>query len=339
VLPGTRLSYLITGGTGSLGQALTRRFLASPDTSRVIVYSRSEKTQAAMRAAIPDPRLEFHLGDVTNRRRLRRSFRAFPDVVIHAAAMKRIEACEAQPDEAYRANVEGTRNVCEAACDFNIERVLVISSDKSCESVTTYGATKALAENLALRWEALKGWSSTRIAVLRWGNCWDSDGAVLHAFRAAKASGGRVSLTHPDMTRFWWSVADAAAFVETVRDRMGHAQVWVPKIGAARLVDLLESVYPNAPADVTGLRGIEKLHEVMVSADESRVCYELPDSYVLAPTSYSTIPEGATRVPDGFRYASDTAPAADLREVASPGVRFFMNAAAVRRMEDMEPLA
>jgi UDP-N-acetylglucosamine 4,6-dehydratase len=201
VLPGTGTSYLITGGTGSLGQALTRRLLTDPQTSRVIVYSRSEKTQAAMRQSIPDPRLEFHVGDVINRRRLRRSFRAFPDVVIHAAAMKRIEACEANPEEAYRSNVEGTRNVCEAACDFNIERALVISSDKSCEAVTTYGATKALAENLALRWEALKGWSQTRIAVLRWGNVWDSDGAVLHAFRQAKASGGRVSLTHPDMTR------------------------------------------------------------------------------------------------------------------------------------------
>lgn len=317
MLPGTRLSYLITGGTGSLGQALTRRLLADPATARIIVYSRSEKTQAAMRAEFADPRLEFHLGDVTNRQRLRRSVRAFPDVVIHAAAMKRIEACEAQPDEAYRANVEGTRHVCEAACDFNIGRVLVISSDKSCEAVTTYGATKALAENLALRWEALKGWSETRIAVLRWGNCWDSDGAVLHAFRAAQVSGGRVSLTHPDMTRFWWSVADAAAFVTAVRDRMGHAQIWVPKIGAARLVDLLQHVYPNAPADVTGLRGIEKLHEVMVSADESRVCHELPDAYVLCPTSYSTVPEGSRLVPDGFRYASDTAPLADLSGVAA----------------------
>lgn len=317
VLPSTRTSYLITGGTGSLGQALVRRLLPRPDTSRIIVYSRSEKSQAAMRAAFPDPRLEFHIGDVADRARLRRSFRAFPDVVIHAAAMKRIDACEAQPDEAYRINVEGTRNVCEAACDFNIERALVISSDKSCESVTTYGATKALSENLALRWEALKGWSQTRIAVLRWGNCWDSDGAVLHAFRRARADREPIRLTHPDMTRFWWSVDAAAAFVVSVRERMGSAQIWVPKIGAARLIDFARIVYPSAEVEITGLRGIEKLHEVMVSADESRVTVELPDAYLICPTPYSTIPGDAKRVPDGFRYASDTAPLADLSEVAA----------------------
>jgi len=310
-------SYLITGGTGSLGQALTRRLLASADTSRIIVYSRSEKTQAAMRAELPDPRLEFHLGCITERRRLRRSLRAFPDVVIHAAAMKRVEACERQPDEAIRINVEGTRNVCEAACDFNIGKVLVISSDKAAESVTTYGATKAMAENLALRWEALKGWSETKIVVLRYGNVYDSAGAVLHAFRQARDEGRPVRVTHADMTRFWWSVEAAAAFVESVRDRMGHAQIWIPKIGAAKVTDLAAAVYPNARIEVTGLRGIEKLHEVMLSADESRLAFELPDAYVIAPTHYSSIPEGGTPVPEGFRYASDTAPAADLSEVAA----------------------
>jgi UDP-N-acetylglucosamine 4,6-dehydratase len=185
--------------------------------------------------------------------------------------------------------------------------------------VTTYGASKAYAEALALRWDtALRGSSPTRIAALRWGNCFDSDGAVLHAFRAARNRRLPIQITHPDMTRFWWSVEQAATFVEAVRDRMGRAQIWVPKIGAAKLTDFAQVVYPHAPMEITGLRGIEKLHEVMVSADESRVTWELSDAYVIAPVEgISTVPDGAARVPDGFRYASDTAPKADLSEIAA----------------------
>ena len=320
MLPSTALSYLITGGTGSLGQALTRRLLADPATRRIIVYSRNYLAQQAMHAAFGrDPRLEFHReADVRSLDRLMQSMRACPDVVIHAAALKHIEACEVQPDAAKAINVDGTENVLRAAIEFNVPRVLVISSDKAAESVTTYGTNKAAAESLALRWEGLRGASPTRVSVLRYGNCFDSHGAVLHKLRAWRNSRQPIELTDLRMTRFWWSVADAAAFVESVRDRMGRAQIWVPKIGAASLVDFAEIVYPHAPVEVTGLRGIEKLHEVMVSADESRVTWELPDAYVIAPVEHvSTVPTGAVKVPDGFRYASDTAPRADLSGVAA----------------------
>lgn len=270
-----------------------------------------------MAAEFNDPRVSFHIGDVRDEQAIEDSFRTVGiDVVVHAAAMKRVEACQANPDEARKTNIQGTAHVCRQARLVGIPKVLVISSDKACEPVTVYGATKAAAESEALGANALAGNSGTNVSVLRYGNCYDSAGAVFHAFRRAKSQGTPMRLTDPAMSRFWWRVSEAAAYVVAVSERMQGAEIWVPKLGAATIQDLAYAVWPEAPVEVIGLRGTEKLHEVMVSSDEARYAWEVADSYVLLPHGGSP-PVGAVRVPAGFRFASDTAPRADLRGLAA----------------------
>ncbi len=304
------MTYLITGGSGTFGSAFVRYALAAGE--RVVVLSRGEHRQAELQRTINDPRLECWIGDVRDRERIRWALRLRPDVVIHAAALKRVEVCEQHASEAFKTNVDGTRHVVEEAMLAGVPKVLVISSDKACSPETTYGATKAAAEALAIGQNALRGNGSTRISVVRYGNVLGSQGSFLDAILRARASGDMLSITDVDATRFWWAIEDAVAFVGDVIAQMQGAEIWIPKLVSARVVDLVKAIAPDAPLQVTGPRGPEKTHEAMINPTEARYAWELPHAYVLLPKAgqwwSATPPPGAVPVASGFVYRSSDDP-------------------------------
>ncbi len=304
-------SVLVTGGSGTFGSAFIRYALAC-GAKHVTVLSRGEHRQAALKAEIPDPRLECWIGDVRDRDRLAWAFDGHPDIVVHAAALKRVEACDGNPDEAYKTNIEGTRNVVQLAMRADVPRVLVISSDKACSPETTYGATKSAAEALAIGQNAYRGSRETRISVVRYGNVLGSQGSFLDRILRARETGETLPITDVDATRFWWAIDDAVAFVGTVLARMHGAEIWVPRLVSARLMDVVKAIAPDAPVEITGPRGAEKTHEAMISTTEARFAWAVDDAYVLLPRVGQwwspNPPDGAVKVPADFRYASDTAP-------------------------------
>lgn len=313
------MTYLITGGSGTLGRGLIAALLPLTSTARIIVLSRGEHRQAELKQQFPDPRLECWIGDVRDRGRLTWALDCQPDVVIHAAALKRVESCESNTDEAHKTNIHGTRNVVQLAMRANVPKVMVVSSDKACSPETAYGATKAAAEALAIGQNAWRGRRPTRISVVRYGNVLGSQGSFLDTIIGARISGGRLSITDVRATRFWWAVEDAVAFILTAIERMQGAEIFIPKLVSARVVDLAKAVAPDSGLVEVGMRGAEKLHESMINATEAGYTWELPDSYVLLPKLgqwwSAGIPEGAVKVPDGFTYSSDQDPLAVRLEV------------------------
>jgi UDP-N-acetylglucosamine 4,6-dehydratase len=304
-------TILVTGGSGTFGLAFVRYALAA-GVARVIVLSRGEHRQAELRQAVNDPRLETWIGDVRDRERLRLAFQVAPDVVIHAAALKRVEVCEQDPDEAIETNIEGTRNVVKAAMWAGIPQVLVISSDKACSPETIYGTTKAAAEAAALSQNRYRGNGPTRISAVRYGNVLGSQGSFLDQMFQSRQTGESLPITEPSATRFWWAIEDAVAFVGTVLSRMQGAEIWVPKLVSARVVDLARAIAPAAPHHLISTRGPEKVHEFMINATEARYAWELPDAYVLLPKTGQwwspEPPAGAIKVADGFSYSSNDDP-------------------------------
>lgn len=306
------ITYLITGGSGTLGRALITALLPLASTKRIIVFSRGEHRQAALQADYPDPRLECWIGDVRDRNRLEWAFDCRPDVIIHAAALKRVESCEGHTDEARKTNIDGTHNVVELAMRADVPKVLVVSSDKACSPETAYGATKAAAEALAIGQNAWRGSRPTRISCVRYGNILDSQGAFLHTILKHKQTGHPLMITDPRASRFWWSGADAAQFILTVLDRMHGAEIFVPKLVSARVIDLVKALAPDVSLREGGMRGAEKIHEAMINQTEAAYTYELPDCYVLLPKLgqwWSALPpHDAIKVPAGFSYSSDQDP-------------------------------
>lgn len=298
---------LVTGGAGSFGQAFVRRVLDA-GARRVVVYSRDEAKQAAMRDAFADPRLRFLIGDVRDRDRLIDACRGV-DVVVHAAALKRVETCEADPTEAKRTNIDGTENVARACIANAVERAVLLSTDKAAAPNTLYGATKLAAERL---WNGSNVYSAglaTRFATTRYGNVIGSRGSVVPLFRA-QAVTGTLTVTDADCSRFWMSMDAAVDLVVLALERMRGGEVFVPKIGAAGVLSIATAIAPTARFVETGLRPGEKLHETLITEDEARTTYDCGDVYVIEPDSRSwgtVLPPNAPRVPVGFTYRSDTA--------------------------------
>lgn len=304
-------NILITGGTGTFGAAFIRYALGR-GVARIVSVSTGEHRQAELQRSVTDPRLECWTGNVRDAERMREVMRVHPDVVIHAAAMKRVEKCEQDAEEAHKTNVLGTLNVVKAAIECDVAKVLVISSDKACSPETVYGATKAEAEQQAITRNGMRGNSPTRISAVRYGNVLGSQGSFLDTLMRARHTGEPLSITDADATRFWWHVDDAVAFVATVLERMQGAEIFIPKLISARVVDLAAAIAPRSRQDITGMRGAEKLHEAMINTTEARYAYELPDAYVLYPKFGQwwggAPPADAVKVPEGFSYASNGAP-------------------------------
>lgn len=318
-------SIVCTGGSGTLGQALVSELLDSYRPHKVVIFSRSESRQAAMKERFSESEsspLRYFIGDVRDRQRLLDCFDG-ADIVIHAAALKRVDTCEREPKECVLTNVLGTLNAAEAARECGVQRFMYVSSDKASAASTLYGGSKYVAERLAIGMNNYRGGRAIKYSAVRYGNVLGSTGSVLHTFRACN---GKVPITDPRMTRFWITPQQAARFVLSSLALMRGGECFCPKLPAMKIVDMAKAVAPNAEMQTIGIRGAEKLHECLISEDESPWAVELSDRYVLLPTcSYwpvSLWPE-AKRLPDGFSFTSANAPIrltpAALKEMVNAG--------------------
>lgn len=309
---------LVTGGTGSLGRALVPKIL-SRGASAVCVYSRTEVKQADMRAdyAAEWERMRFFIGDVRDLERLRRAFTAV-DVVIHAAALKRIDTAEYDPDEFQKTNCVGSMNVNSAAIDCGVKRCMLISTDKAAAASTLYGATKAVAERTTIAANAYSGALGTAFSCVRYGNVVASTGSIVPIFRKQAATGGPLTLTHKAMTRFWLTLDQATDFVlQAVEDQQG-GETFVPQIPAARVADLAEAIAPGMATTEIGIRAGEKLHEELITVEEGRRTLWQPEHkrYVIAPSvGWQGTPPKGVNASDGFSYSSATGPHMSVEEI------------------------
>ena len=298
---------LITGGTGSFGRVFVDTVLREKRPDKVIVFSRDELKQHEMRQALPDSRVGYFLGDVRDRDRLYRAFYGV-DVVVHAAALKQVPACEYNPFEAVQTNIIGAKNVIDAAIDCGVKRVVALSTDKAVNPVNLYGATKLVAEKLFVQGNAYAGSRSTRFACVRYGNVVGSRGSVIPLFRE-QAKRGTLTLTDHRMTRFWITLQQGARFVLRCAEQMHGGEVFVPKIPSMRIVDLADALAPGAKLEVNGIRPGEKIHEVLISEDEARNAVEYEDMFVVLPMFQWWGGErwqDGKALSDGFRFTSDT---------------------------------
>lgn len=301
-------SVLITGGTGSFGRACATSLLRDHAPRKIVILSRDELKQHDMQCGeFRDDRFRWFIGDVRDAGRLRRAFRGV-DIVIHAAALKQVPACEYNPGEAIETNVNGTRNVVEAAIDCGVQRVLGLSTDKAVNPANLYGATKLCAEKLIVQGNSYST-GETRLACTRYGNVSGSRGSVVPKWLEQRAS-GRITITHRSMTRFWMSLEFGVRFVLTSVERMHGGEVFVPKIPSISLVDLAEAIATDCEIDETGIRPGEKLHEILLSTDESRHSRDTGDCYTILPEYpwWGESLSSGNLLPDGFAYASDSNP-------------------------------
>ena len=301
-------SILITGGTGSFGRKFVERVLPHKPR-RLVVFSRDELKQHEMARIFPDTGespLRYFIGDVRDADRLRRAFHGV-DVVVHAAALKQVPACEYNPIEAVNTNILGAKNIIDAAIDAGVKRVIALSTDKAVSPVNLYGATKLVAEKLFVQGNSYAGGMQTRFACVRYGNVVGSRGSVIPLFKQQRTS-GTLTVTDPRMTRFWITLEQGVDFVLRCGEQMHGGEVFVPRIPSMRLMDLAKAVAPECRIDVTGIRPGEKLHELLISEDEARNTLEFDDMYLLQPifpwwTTESI--KGGRTLPEGFRYSSD----------------------------------
>jgi UDP-N-acetylglucosamine 4,6-dehydratase/5-epimerase len=303
-------TILITGGTGSFGKACVETLLSEHDPRVIRIFSRDELKQSEMQSRYSgESRLRFFLGDVRDRNRLIGATRGV-DLIVHAAALKQVPACEYNPFEAAQTNIVGAENVVAAAIANDVPRTLLLSSDKAVNPVNLYGATKLCAEKIVTQANALAADSLARFASVRYGNVVGSRGSVIPIF-LAQADTGRITITDERMTRFWITLAQAVDFVLSRLELMEGGEVFVPKIPSMQVSEIADAIAPGAERVVIGIRPGEKLSEVLVTEDESRHASELDDCYVIHPEfplwRNAPYTHGAP-VADGFRYSSDTNP-------------------------------
>jgi UDP-N-acetylglucosamine 4,6-dehydratase (inverting) len=302
------MSVLVTGGTGSFGKKFIRTVLDEYNPERLIVFSRDELKQHEMRVSgFMNDRLRYFIGDVRDRDRLQRAFHGV-DIVVHAAALKQVPACEYNPIEAVKTNIDGAANIIDAAIDTGVNRVIALSTDKAVNPINLYGATKLVAEKLFVQANSYSGKSGTRFSCVRYGNVVGSRGSVIPLFRK-QAISGRITITDDRMTRFWITLEQGVRFVIKCIDLMKGGEVFVPKIPSMRIHDLAETIAPGCETQVIGIRPGEKLHEVLVSRDESRYALEFNDMYIIQPVhpwwEISNHVGGNTMV-EGHKFSSDS---------------------------------
>ncbi|MGZ9221565.1 MAG: UDP-N-acetylglucosamine 4,6-dehydratase (inverting) [Anaerolineales bacterium] len=298
---------LITGGTGSFGKKFTKILLEEQKPRKIIIFSRDELKQYEMQTmGLNQPNLRYFIGDVRDRERLVRAMHGV-DIVVHAAALKQVPACEYNPMEAIKTNINGSSNVVEAALDSGVKKVLTLSTDKAVNPVNLYGATKLAAEKLTVQSNAYAAGTATRYSCVRYGNVVGSRGSVVPVFLKQRES-GKVTITDERMTRFWLSLEQGVRFVIHCIERMEGGEVFVPKIPSMNVIDLAKAIAPHAEFNIIGIRPGEKLHEVLISEDEARNTVEREHMFVVKPPetlwARSLQYEGEP-LPDGFRYSSD----------------------------------
>jgi len=302
----TGKTILVTGGTGSFGKKFVKKVLEY-DVKKVIVFSRDELKQYEMSQEYNDPRIRFFIGDVRDKDRLYRAFDGV-DIVVHAAALKHVGACEYNPFEAIKTNIYGAQNVIEAAIDRGVKRVIALSTDKAAAPVNLYGATKLASDKLFVAANSYVGEKETRFAVVRYGNVVGSRGSVVPFFKKMRHT-GKLPITDERMTRFWITLDQGVQFVLDNLQRMRGGEIFVPKIPSMRVVDLAEAIAPECEIEIVGIRPGEKLHEAMITEDDARRTLEFDTYYIIQPEfpwwSREAVEDGKP-LPEGFKYTSDT---------------------------------
>src|SRR5229473_1705215 len=289
-------SILVTGGTGSFGKKFVEIMLRDYQPQRLVVFSRDELKQHEMRTSGFDhPSMRYFIGDVRDVERLKRAL-AGVTVVVHAAALKQVPACEYNPFEAIQTNIIGGRNVIDAAIDQGVRRIMALSTDKAVNPINLYGATKLCAEKLFVDGNQYAGSRETRFACARYGNVVASRGSVIPVFLEQRRN-GRITITDPAMTRFWITLEKGVRFVVGCIEEMHGGEIFVPKIPSMTLLELSRTLAPDCEVDVIGSRPGEKTHEILVSEDEARYTLELDDKFVILPVG----PERASKRWTGSR--------------------------------------
>jgi UDP-N-acetylglucosamine 4,6-dehydratase len=310
-------SVLCTGATGFFGHAFVRRALQD-GAERIVAYSRSESKQAAMRAEIPDARIRWAVGDVRDYDRLYDACEGV-DYVAHAAALKRIEVCAENTEEAHKTNVEGTAAVARACIARGVRRATLLSTDKAAAPSTIYGKSKAWAECIWTAANARAIGAGTRLASCRYGNVTSSTGSVIPLWRA-QAVTGEITMVDPSMSRFWMPVEDAVDIVLTAFATMRGGEVLIPKCSAATLGQLAVAVAPGCTWRTIRERTAEKLHETLISAEEAAYTYDAGSHLIIEPSVRpwgELAPLPYPKVPAGFEYRSDLARGLEPHELSA----------------------
>ena len=301
---------LITGGTGSFGKKFTERVLKQFNPKKVIIYSRDEYKQYLMQRQFAEHKkiLRYFIGDVRDKQRFARACDGV-DIIVHAAALKQVPACEYNPLEAIKTNIDGAKTIVDVAIDKEVEKVVALSTDKAVNPSNLYGATKMVSDKLFIAANAYVGAKNTKFSVVRYGNVSGSRGSVIPFFKTLIDEGAtKLPITDMRMTRFWITLDEAVDLVIKAIDEARGGELFIHKCPSFRVVDLAEAMLPGCELEDVGIRAGEKLHEVMITDEDSRSAYEYDDYYIIYPElewwSNHEI-EGGKKVEDRFFYASD----------------------------------
>ncbi|MBQ9118787.1 MAG: UDP-N-acetylglucosamine 4,6-dehydratase (inverting) [Lachnospiraceae bacterium] len=306
-------TILITGGTGSFGKKFLEMIFERYEPKKVILYSRDEFKQSVMKAEYQDKvdmsRVRFFIGDVRDKERLYRAFKGV-DYVIHAAAMKQVPTCEYNPFEAIKTNIHGAQNVIDAALDCGVKKVVALSTDKAVNPINLYGGTKLVSDKLFIAANAYKGENGTTFSVVRYGNVAGSRGSVIPIFKNLIEKGEKeLPVTDSRMTRFWITLEQGVELVFKALAESKGGETYISKIPSFHINDLVYAMLPDAKIKEIGIREGEKLHEVMVTKDDSRMTYEYEKHYIVYPhfewwNIEKHFTPGGVLVEEGFEYNS-----------------------------------
>ncbi|OUT18664.1 UDP-N-acetylglucosamine 4,6-dehydratase (inverting) [Campylobacter concisus] len=308
-------SILITGGTGSFGKKYTEILLKKYKPRRLVIYSRDELKQYEMAQVFKDKAMRFFIGDVRDYKRLRTAMNAI-DYVIHAAAMKHVPIAEYNPMECIKTNIDGAQNVIDASLECGVSKVIALSTDKACNPVNLYGATKLASDKLFVAANNIVGDKKTRFSVVRYGNVVGSRGSVVPLFKKLITQGEKeLPITHEKMTRFWITLEQGVNFVLKNFERMKGGEIFIPKIPSMTMMDLAKALAPELGVKIIGIRPGEKMHEMMISRDDAHLTYEFDDYYVISPSiqfltaqdfSTNALHQKGKPVSEDFEYSSNT---------------------------------